>query len=204
MSLIVGLTGQTGAGKTTACEVFANHGFGIINCDKVAREVCSIGSPCLNELVLEFSNKILNDDKSLNRKALGKIVFSDSTSLAKLNEITHPHILRKISKLIALLSEKYRIIIVDAPTLFESGANQICNLIVSVLASEDVTIPRIMERDLVDEASARNRLKSQHDPDFFKERSDLIVQNNGHIQEFSDDLSDLVKQIKEFANGNSN
>lgn len=201
MSLIVGLTGQTGAGKTTACDVFSKSGFGIINCDKLAREVCHIASPCLNELVEEFSSSIINDDMSLNRKALGKIVFSNSAALKRLNDITHPHILTKITAVIDTLSKEYSVIIVDAPTLFESGADRLCDMIVSVIASEDVTVPRIMERDFVDEASAKRRLKSQHDADFFKAHSDLIVQNNGDLQEFCESLNDIVNRIKEYADG---
>ncbi len=203
MSLIVGLTGQSGAGKTTACEVFSQCGFGIIDCDKVAREVSSIGSDCLNELVLEFSNSILNEDNSLNRKALGKIVFSDKASLARLNEITHPHILKQVSIIIKELETNFPVIIVDAPTLFESGADKMCDVILSIIARDEVRIPRIMERDLVDEQAAKNRINSQHDVNFFIEHSDLILQNNGEKQEFLDALSDIVKKIEECANGNS-
>ncbi|MFZ2539457.1 MAG: dephospho-CoA kinase, partial [Oscillospiraceae bacterium] len=178
--------------------------FGIIDCDKVAREVSGVGSPCLNELVLEFSNSILNEDKSLNRKALGKIVFFNKACLTRLNEITHPYILKQVSIIIKELSTSFPIIVVDAPTLFESGADHLCDKVLSIIAKDEVTIPRIMKRDLVDEASARNRLNSQHDASFFIEHSDFIVQNDGEKQEFLDALSDIVKKIEECANGNSN
>ena len=203
MSLIIGLTGQTGAGKTTACDVFSSHGCGIINCDKIAREVCVTGSDCLNELVSAFSSNILSADNSLNRATLGRLVFSDSIALATLNKITHPHILRHISDAIKLLSSTYQIIILDAPTLFESGANAMCDLIVCVIASETVTIPRIMQRDGVDEHHARNRLYSQHDTTFFTTNSNFVIKNNGDIQGFSEELQTLIIHIKELANDNS-
>lgn len=196
MSIIIGLTGQTGAGKTTACELFARNGFGIINCDMVAREVCLVGSDCLKELVSEFSDVILNDDKSLNRAALGKIVFSNNASLEKLNSITHPHILNRVSQKILDLSKNHDIIIIDAPTLFESGADKLCDKILSILVQEKDSILRIVQRDGVDELTAKKRLASQHKKEFFIANSDFTVCNDGSREEFLAELESVVERLK--------
>lgn len=203
MSLIVGLTGQTGAGKTTACKVFSNCGFGIINCDLVARDVVNIDNYCLNEIVNEFSEIILNSDKTLNRKTLGKIVFSDKEKLLKLNKIIHPYIIIEIKKTIDELSQKFSVIILDAPTLFESKANKLCDKIVSVIADADIIIPRIIKRDSISKENAENRLNSQHNKEFFIKNSDFVASNNGLEQEFIDKLYDISKKLKEYTNGNS-
>jgi dephospho-CoA kinase len=202
-AFIVGLTGQSGAGKTTVCDYFTSVGFGIINCDLLSREVVSDGSNCLNDLVAIFSNRILNEDGTLNRKALGQIVFQDKEMLQLLNETIFPYILVKLNQRIAeLVEQKYKIIIVDAPTLFESGANALCDAIISVLAKPEIRLARIMNRDGISKEDALSRMNSQYDDEFFIQHSDYIVYNNGDTVELISKLNTIANQIKERGNGN--
>ena len=90
--MVVGLTGQTGAGKSTVSQVFADNGFAVINADLIARAVVEKGTKCLDEISDFFGSRILNEDKSLNRKALAKIVFTDKSKLDSLNTIIYPYI----------------------------------------------------------------------------------------------------------------
>ena len=90
--MVVGLTGQTGAGKSTVSQVFADNGFAVINADKIARTVVEKGTKCLDEISDFFGSGILNEDRTLNRKALAKIVFTDKCKLDSLNTIKYPDI----------------------------------------------------------------------------------------------------------------
>lgn len=195
--MVVGLTGQTGAGKTTVCNVFEKNGFSIINADLVSRKVTVKGSPCLNELCGIFGNGILFEDGTLNRRLLGDIVFSDKNKLNTLNSITHPYINSEILAEIERLSESgKKMIILDAPTLFESRAADLCELIISVVSHEKLRIERILKRDSISRESAQSRINSQYKEEFFRNNSDFIIKNNGDMEnlfEISKEVSDKIK-----------
>lgn len=177
--LVVGLTGQTGAGKTTVSEMFMENEFYIINADMVARMVMSKGMPCLNDVVIAFGENILDGDGNLNRKALADIVFSNKEQLEKLNSITYPYIVAQIQKMVdsatTFCSNK---VLIDAPTLFESGCYKLCNCVVSVVAPKELRIRRIVARDGISKSQAENRIKSQLSEEFFREHSKYIIENN--------------------------
>lgn len=189
--IIAGLTGQTGAGKTTACLEFEKSGYKIINADKTARAVMEKASPCLNETVCCFGEKILNPDKTLDRKALANIVFSDKESLLRLDEISYKYINKEVMRKIKEYESEN--ILIDAPTLFESGEDKLCNIIVSVISEEKLRLERIMKRDNISENLARKRMASQKSTDFFISNSDYIIENNGSHEE-------LVKRTREVIN----
>lgn len=190
--MVVGLTGQTGAGKTTVCGVFEKKGFCVINADKVARRVVEKGSPCLRELCDCFPHGILLPSGELNRKRLGEIVFNDPKKLELLDSIMYPYITGEILKQIRLCSiTGKKLILLDAPTLFESRADDFCELIISVLAKEQHRLARIMERDDLTEEQARSRMKSQHTETFFKQHSDFIIKNN----RTSSELHAVAKEV---------
>ncbi len=188
--LIVGLTGQTGAGKSTASAYFRREGFAVIDCDQVAREVTRASGECLPHLVREFSDSILAPDGELNRKALGSMVFQDKQKLLRLNEIIFPFITSDIREKIRELEVSgAEVIFLDAPTLFESGADQMCGLILSVTGKDEVRKRRIMARDGLTEEAARNRMNSQLDEAFFRSHSDFVIENNGSPEELETQLA---------------
>ncbi|MDE6004254.1 MAG: dephospho-CoA kinase [Oscillospiraceae bacterium] len=180
--VVIGLTGQTGAGKSTVSRIFSENGFALIDADKISREVVEIGKPCLNELADYFGNQILNADNSLNRKALAKIVFTDKRKLESLNSICHPFITEKIFRLInqnALHGEN--LILLDAPTLFESKASDFCDMIISVIANPELRCQRIMQRDNLTQELALERMNAQLEENFFIQHSDYIIRNNASL-----------------------
>lgn len=197
MSIIVGITGQTGAGKTTACEYFVGRGFGIINCDKVSREVTTIDSECLNLLVEEFSSSILNQDKTLNRRALGQLVFSNKQKLERLNQIMHPAIMKRVLELVDDLEKSFSIILLDAPTLFESGADKLCDKIIAIVSSEKKSVARIIMRDNINEDMAVKRLSSQYDRAFFIANSNYIIENDSSKLSFQKKLNEVASKLEE-------
>ncbi|MEG2813550.1 MAG: dephospho-CoA kinase [Oscillospiraceae bacterium] len=202
MSMLIGLTGQTGAGKTLAGDFFKNYGFAVIDCDLVSRQVVNDGSNCIVELVKEFSPAILNPDATLNRKELGKIVFADKIKLKRLDEIIFPYITRRISTSISALELGYDVIILDAPTLFESGIDKMCDVIISVLAPEEIRLNRIISRDNISKEEAKARSSSQLSNDFYKEKSDFAIVNDGNISLFQKELLHICSVVENFSKSN--
>lgn len=193
---VIGLTGQTGAGKSTVSQIFAQHGFAVINADEVARSVAEPEHPCLAEVFAAFGDGVQNPDGTLNRKALAKIVFHDSSRLEQLNHIMHPHITAMIRELIADAAQTgHRFVLLDAPTLFESGADALCDCIVSVTAPAQQRLPRIMRRDGIDENAARERMNAQLSEAFFIAHSDDIIQNDGDLCALEAAAESVVCQI---------
>lgn len=194
--LIVGLTGQTGAGKTTVSQLFMENEFYIINADMVARIVMDKGTPCLNDVVKAFGDGILDDDGELIRHKLADIVFTDKNQLERLNAITYPYIVEQIQKMVnsalAFCSTK---ILIDAPTLFESGCNRLCNKIVSVVSCEELRVRRIIARDNLTKSQAENRIKSQLSEYFFRTHSDYIIENNTTKEDLQLKTLDVISKI---------
>ena len=127
--VIIGLTGQSGAGKSTVSHLFERDGFFIINADKVSREVTA-RPDVLKMLENNFGESIILDDGTLNRRKLAGIVFSDKEKLQLLNSVMFPIVTKEIANKIEETDCRY--FLLDAPQLFESGANKLCNKIVSV------------------------------------------------------------------------
>ena len=196
--MVVGLTGQTGAGKSTVSQVFAQNGFAVINADTIARVVVEKGSKCLDEISDFFGSRILNEDKTLNRKALAKIVFTDKSKLDSLNTIIYPYITGEILKQIKAHSiNGEKLILLDAPTLFESHADDFCEFIISVVASPDIRRNRRIERDGLTPEQADERMSSQLDADFFISHSDYIIENNDSMDNVSGISNEVSAKIRD-------
>ena len=172
---LIGLTGQSGAGKSTAAKVFEQNGFTVINADELVKKVYEPNSPCLFAVSSRFGRDVINTDGTLNRVLLAQRAFSSIENTAALNEIVHPFVL---SEMLSELKDVEDIAVFDAPQLFESGIDAVCDVIVSVVADEDVRLKRITLRDGITEAQARDRINAQHSEEFFKTNSDYIIENN--------------------------
>ena len=197
MRTVIGLTGQTGAGKSTVSKVFAENGFFIIDADHIARIVVEKGSNCLGELTHAFGTGIINCDGTLNRNSLANIVFNNKSRLDKLNSIIYPYILSEIS---CRIENTKGFVLLDAPTLFESGANKMCDIIISVIADPQIRKERIIKRDKLTHEQAVSRMKSQLDESFFIEHSDYLIKNNSDIESayrISKEIADKIKSWKE-------
>ena len=189
---IIGLTGHSGAGKTTVSEIFKNEGFTVINADAVSRDV-SESEKGKEALKVAFGKEIFNND-TLDRKKLADVVFSDNEKLKLLNATILPIICERILEM--LNSETNSLILLDAPTLFESGLNRICDKIVSVTADFEILKTRIIERDGLTSENAEKRLSSQKTTQFFKENSDYIVENNENLEELRQNTLKIINEIK--------
>ena len=174
---VIGLTGPTGAGKGEVGRMLAQKGALIIDTDRIAREVVAPGQPCLAELAAAFGEDILQKDGTLDRAALAGKAFAFPETAAMLNRITHPHIIAR--SLDILKSGTAAVGVIDAPLLFESGMDSLCDTTVAVLAPAVMRKRRIMARDGIDETRALERMNAQPDEEFYRTRAAHILVNDG-------------------------
>ena len=199
-AVLVGLCGRSGAGKGYVSKLFAEEGIPAIDTDAVYRSLTSSCeddaiSPCMCELMATFGDEIRNEDNSLNRAVLRTMVFGDENRerLLRLNEITHRHILEKSKAMADELAEAgFPVVLVDAPVLFESGFDRFCTAVVCVIASDELSVERIMKRDGLDRESAILRLKSQLSAEELEKRSQYVIRNDT-------EKDVLVARVKEVA-----
>lgn len=196
---VIGLTGPTGSGKTTVSEVFAEQGFLVINCDKISREVTDNSEECLAELVHEFSDVILNEDRTLNRQKLADIVFASKSKKICLEGVIYPYILEKILKALKAAAKRgENFVLLDAPTLFESNADDFCDMVVCVTADEATRFEHIMKRDGLTSKQARARIEAQPKEDFYKKKSDFTIPNKGSLEMLREMSKELALRIKDY------
>ena len=192
--LVLGITGQSGAGKGAFCEYLRGMGVPCLDTDLTAREVVKPGTKCLSELTRHFGPGILAQNGEMDRKKVASIVFSDKEELEFLTKTTHKYIIEEIKEwLFRRELDGEKIVGIDAPQLFDAGADFYCNFIVAVLANKEIRLKRIIDRDGIDEKAALARMKSQKDDAFFKERCDYVVYNNGDTESLSDRAREIFK-----------
>lgn len=193
MKKIVGLTGTTGAGKSIVAEFFKNHGAKIIDADKVARAVVKPGMKALEEIFLSFNN-VVTVNGELDRKALADKVFKDSEKLKLLNSITHKYIMEDIEKEI---EKSDGLIIIDAPQLYEAGAQKLCDLVLAVIAPKALRMDRIMKRDGLSYEQARDRMASQKTDEEFLKLANYTIVNDGDADSLNKKLEKILNVLGE-------
>ncbi len=172
--LIFGITGQTGAGKSTVSKIFEGLGVNVINADKVYHSLIKADMPCTREIAKEFGDCVLSPTGEIDRKELAKIVFADKKKLAKLNQITHKYIKEKIVEEIGTLP----ICAIDGAVIIGSPIEELCQYIVCVIANDKTRLRRIINRDNIDTKQAKARIMAQNKEEFFVDNSHFVIQNN--------------------------
>ena len=190
---LIGLTGQSGAGKSTAAELFEENGMTVINADALVAEIYESSPACLKSVAASFGADIINPDGTLNRQLLARRAFESKDNTALLGAIVHPFVIAETLKILKTLSGT---VVFDAPQLFESNMDAVCDVIVSVTADEGVRAGRIIERDGLTRKQARERISAQHSEEFFRSHSDYILENNGNIARFKAQTSALIEKIQ--------
>ncbi len=190
MSIIIGLTGPTGAGKSSCSKIAENFGFKVIDCDKTAREAVEKGTDGLKALTVAFGEDILLKNGELNRKALAEKAFKSKENTELLNKTILPFIVKLLEK-----ETENGNVLLDAPTLFESGINEICTKTVAVLADSEIRLKRIIERDNLTLNEAKTRMNAGKNDIFYLDNADYIIHNNGNEDLFLNEFSNLMKEI---------
>ena len=179
---VYGLTGGSGSGKTTVLEYLTNRGALGLDCDAIYHDLLRSDDEMLSELRENFPGAFQNGE--FDRKALGRIVFSNEELLSKLNEITHRYVVREVKEQLRRHARNGgSTAVIDAVALIESGLGKLCDLTVGVTADVDVRVRRIMEREGISEEYARSRIAAQHDDDYYETRCGAVIHNNGTLEE---------------------
>jgi dephospho-CoA kinase len=175
--LVIGLTGGIACGKSSISSLLKREGFLIIDADEIAREIVKPYSRVWEEIVENWGSDVLLPDNFLNRTRLGSIVFNNKDELKKLNDITHPEIIREIKQRIVNAGTAH--ICIDAALLIETGLHSIVDTVWLVILDRDVQVARLMERDSLSPEDAICRIQLQMSLEEKKKYADLIIDNNG-------------------------
>lgn len=194
--LKIGLTGGIGSGKTTVSNLFAELNqnenlVSIIDTDVIARQIVEKEKPAYSRILGVFGKTVLNNDASINRAALRKIIFDNPELKKQLEDITHPAIQSEVKSAISKLTSKYCIIVI--PLLFETNSNYQLDRILVVDCDKDSQIKRASKRDHVSEDEVNLILKSQVSREFRLNHADDIIINN-------DNPEKLVSQVEKLHN----
>ena len=191
--MLIGLTGMSGAGKSTVAALFEKKGFRVIDCDALVhalyedvRYIRLVGDAFGEEYVR---------GGAVDRKKLGALVFSDPEALKKLNDTVSPFILREITERIKEARDEEISTVLDAPLLFEYGLEKYCDAVIGVTVDIETAVKRLSVRDGRSEAELRARLRSQHDEAFFLEHCDYILKNEGDGPVLSVALDHILEKI---------
>lgn len=199
---VIGLTGGIGTGKSTVSAYLSKQGIKVIDADKIAREIVAVGEPALREIAAAFGHGILNTDGSLNRKALSSIVFNRPDEMQKLESITRNRIITVIeNRLEAMRDDEemadysdVQMAVIDAPLLFESGLNRLCDEVWVIDAEREVRIQRAIKRDNANREEIVARINSQMDADEALAKADRIINNSGTLAALYKQIDNLLKE----------
>jgi dephospho-CoA kinase len=180
----IGLTGGIGAGKSAVSRLLVAHGAVLVDSDLIAREVVAPGTPGLAAVAAEFGPGVLGPDGSLDRPALGAVVFADPERLAALNAIVHPLVRARSAELEAA-ADPDAIVVHDVPLLAENGLAPLYEQVIVVDASDEVRLDRLVRLRAMSEDEARARMAAQATREQRLAVADLVVDNNGSLEELA-------------------
>ena len=193
--LLIGLTGGIASGKSVVASRLAEHGARVVDADQVAREVVQPGEPALAQLAEAFGPGILADDGTLNRPALGALVFGDAEKLAVLNGITHPAIAARTQRLFAQAGPD-EVVVYDVPLLVEAGRKDEFDLVVVVDARAETRIGRMMERRGMTREEALHRINSQATDSERLAIADVVIDSDGTLEHTLEQTDALWENLR--------
>ncbi|MCI9087118.1 MAG: dephospho-CoA kinase [Clostridia bacterium] len=196
--MIIGITGSSGAGKSTVCEILEEYQIKVLNADKMAKQLSKKGNEYLTDIVTLFGEEILQENGELDRPKLANIIYNNEEKRELLNQCTFKHIHIAIQKEIQrIFSENPKAVIaIDAPLLFEAKLEDICNLVIAVIAKdEELQIERIIQRDCITREQAIKRLQAQMPDEFYTSKSQYVIVNDGKIEDIEEQIKEVIENI---------
>ena len=193
---VVGLTGGIASGKSTVARTFAGLGVPVVDADQLAREVVAPGSAGLLDITRTFGEHLLLADGSLDRKALGALVFADAEARAKLNAITHPRIAQAgAARLAELATTGAPYALYEAALIVENGLYRTMAALVVVAASSDVQVERVLLRDKLGVPDAQARIAAQSSLDEKLKVADFVIHNDGPLEALTERVTEVHEQL---------
>lgn len=194
--LVIGLTGGSGCGKNAVARLLLEKGIETLDTDLLYHEMTSVSCECVRELAAAFGTEVLNGDGSLCRSRLAEIVFAPDDGrdarMKLLGDVTHKYIRKETESWLSAQKENGAVAaVIDAPVLFESGFDALCDTTVAMLASRDTRLSRIQKRDGISREKAALRIDAQPSDLFYIHRADCVFHNDG-------DLATLAKEVERF------
>lgn len=194
---IIGITGQTGAGKSTVSKELIKNGFYHIDADVVAKEVINRNGKVKKELRKAFGDDVIKADGTTDRQILSKRAFSSTDNAKKLSDITHPAVVEEIKNIIEAEKKNGSVgVLIDAIGLFESGLANLCQFNICVTAPTEIRLNRIVKRDNISREKALERINAQHSEDYFIQKSDIVVEN-GLNKDLTTEIQRILNYEKE-------
>lgn len=194
MKKVIGITGNSGSGKTTATKILKRlFDAEVIDADKVVRELSVPGTKYLDAIKEKFGESVFLEDGTLNRKALAEKIYNSKEDLEVLNGLTFKYVVEEIK--FRIEESKSEIIVLDAPLLFESGLNENCTAVIGLTAPFELKVERIVKRDGISEETAYFRINIQAKDEFYLNKADVVIENDNQ-----DELEDKLKEALRILN----
>lgn len=195
MYKVIGLTGGIASGKSTASDYIKSLGFEVLDADVYARKVTEKDSAGYHKIIEVFGTDILDENKEIDRRKLGEIIFNDPKERKKLNGISHPEI-RRMMNADQEAFLKHNHVFLDIPLLFENGLDKNCDITITVYVTKENQMERLMERNNLTEKEAASRVNSQMSLDEKKDLSDHVFDNNNDQKELYEQIDKFVETLK--------
>ena len=192
--MIIGLTGGIATGKSNVSRFLARHGYRVVDADQVAHRVQQRGSAGLRAIISHFGSGYLNADRTLNRRKLGRRVFSDPQALRDLVRVVDPDLRSRIVAELKRDCSQTKRVVLDAPTLFENGYQYLVDRIVVVACEPNVQLARLRDRDQLSIEVAEKRISSQWPLRIKAELADVVINSNGSKRQTLRQVSALIDQ----------
>lgn len=192
---VIGLTGGIASGKSTVANYLKENGFAVIDADIAARQAVEKGTEGLRKVAETFPG-VLNEDGTLNRKALGTIIFNDKAQRDSLNEIVHPIVRRLMDEEKAAALSEGKVVVMDIPLLYENELEHTVDEVWVVYVSYDIQKMRLMKRNELSESEADARINSQMSMDEKRDKADIVIDNCHDLDSLYKHLEALIKDCK--------
>ncbi len=191
MMKVIGITGSIACGKSTVTDYLLKLGYQVVDSDKISREALTKDLDCIFQVEQLFD---CVENGKVDRKKLGRIIFHDEKAKKQLEGIIHPYVIKKLKQ--AIQSCQDSVIFLDIPLLYESHLEYLCDEIMVVYLNEEKQLERLMKRDHIDQDYARVIMNNQISIEEKKKRAQIIIDNNGTIDQLYDQLNQFVKGLR--------